>query len=179
MKNGISILIMIFFFLIVSIEAICQQKTTEAEAVDKEQEQLQLCFIYSNMLGFNINSIENPKLYQRISEWMGTPYKYSGKSKKGIDCSGLVCELYKNCNNLVLESCAKDLFHNSEHIKKTDLREGDLVFFKIKNNKISHVGIYLGQNKFIHASTKNGVIVSNLEDPYYKRYFYKGGRLKK
>lgn len=179
MKKGISILIMIFFFLVVSIEANCQQNLSEAETVDKEQEQLHLCFIYSNMLGFNINSIENPKLYQSISEWMGTPYKYSGKSKKGVDCSGLVCELYRDCNTLVLESCAKDLFHNSEQIKKTDLREGDLVFFKIKKNRISHVGIYLGQNKFVHASTKNGVIVSNLEDPYYKRYFYKGGRLKK
>ena len=179
MKKGISILIMIFFFLVVSIEANCQQNLSEAESVDKEQEQLQLCFIYSNMLGFNINSIENPKLYQSISEWMGTPYKYSGKSKKGVDCSGLVCELYKDCNTVVLESCAKDLFHNSEQIKKTDLREGDLVFFKIKKNRISHVGIYLGQNKFVHASSKNGVIVSNLEDPYYKRYFYKGGRLKK
>ena len=179
MKTGISILIMIFFFFIDSIEASGQQYSPEAIPVDKEQEQLQLCFIYSNMLGFNINSIENPKLYQSIGEWMGTPYKYSGKSKKGVDCSGLVCELYKDCNNLVLESCAKDLFHNSEQIKKTDLREGDLVFFKIKKNRISHVGIYLGQNKFVHASTKNGVIVSNLEDPYYKRYFYKGGRLKK
>lgn len=177
MKTGIPILIMFLFFA--GIVANGQQNSPEAEPIDKEQEQLQLCFIYSNMLGFNINSIENPKLYQSIGEWMGTPYKFSGKSKKGVDCSGLVCELYKDCNNLVLESCAKDLFHNSEQIKKTDLREGDLVFFKIKKNRISHVGIYLGQNKFVHASTKNGVIVSNLEDPYYKRYFYKGGRLKK
>ena len=177
MKTGILILIMFLFF--VSIEANGQQNSPEPEPVDKEQEQLQLCFIYSNMLGFNINSIDNSKLYQSIGEWMGTPYKYSGKSKKGVDCSGLVCELYKDCNNLELESCSKDLFHNSEQIKKSDLREGDLVFFKIKKNRISHVGIYLGQNKFVHASTKNGVIVSNLEDPYYKRFFYKGGRLKK
>ena len=152
--------------------------STEIISIDQEQQQLQWCFIYSNMLGYNITYIINPRLYQNIGEWLGTPYKYSGSKKAGVDCSGLVSVLYKECYNMELEGCASDLFKKSEPIKRSELREGDLVFFKIKKKRISHVGIYLEQNRFVHTSLQNGVIVSNLEDPYYKKYFFKGGRIK-
>ena len=145
---------------------------------DREQQQLHWCFIYSNMLGFNIDYVNNPRLYQSISEWSGTPYKYSGSSKKGVDCSGLVCKLYLDSYDKVMNGCARDMFKSTDPIKRSDLREGDLVFFKIKKNRVSHVGIYLTQNRFVHSSTTHGVIVSTLDDPYYNRYFYKGGRIK-
>ena len=61
-------------------------------------------------------------------------------------------------------------------VSKDDLKEGDLVFFKIHSRSISHVGIYLGNNRFAHASSK-GVAISSLDDAYYSRYFYKGGRM--
>jgi lipoprotein Spr len=64
-------------------------------------------------------------------------------------------------------------------IKKSALKEGDLVFFKIKQKRISHVGVYVGNNKFAHASVQNGVIISDLDEPYYKMYFYKGGRVER
>jgi len=147
-------------------------------AVDSEQYQLSMCFKYSNQLGYNIESVTNPDLYEYIGEWLGTPYRYSGDSKKGIDCSGLVCELYKSAYQEVLSGSARDIFENVDPLKKTELQEGDLVFFKIKRGRISHVGIYMGSNKFAHASTKRGVIISDLDEPYYKKYFYKGGRLK-
>jgi lipoprotein Spr len=54
---------------------------------------------------------------------------------------------------------------------------GDLVFFKIKKNRISHVGVYLGNNKFAHSAVKGGVRIDSLDTPYYKKTFYKGGRL--
>jgi lipoprotein Spr len=61
-------------------------------------------------------------------------------------------------------------------IDKNELQEGDLVFFKIKSSSISHIGVYIGNNKFAHAATR-GVMISNLDEPYWKRYYYKGGRL--
>ena len=178
MKNKISLLFAVFVFININLKASCPGNISEGSIEDREQQQLHWCFIYSNMLGFNINYINNPRLYQSISEWMGTPYKYTGSSKKGVDCSGLVCKLYRDCYDKVMDGCASDIFKRSEQIRRSDLREGDLVFFKIKKNRVSHVGIYLGQNRFVHASSKSGVIVSKLDDPYYNRYFYKGGRLK-
>jgi lipoprotein Spr len=147
------------------------------EAVDREQQQLEWCFLYSNMFGFNISYISNPRLYKLAGEWLGTPYKYSGNTRSGIDCSGLVCELMRDGYEKKVSGSARDLFQMSKPLSRTDLREGDLVFFRIKKNKISHVGIFLGENKFVHASLKNGVIISDLNDPYYEKYFYKGGRL--
>lgn len=150
----------------------------ERTVVDREQQQLEWCFQYSNRLGYTITYINNPRLFQKVSEWMGVPYKYSGSSRKGIDCSGLVCEVVRSCYDITITGSANDLFRTVEPLKKSDLREGDLVFFKIQKSRISHVGIYLGQNRFVHASLQKGVIVSHLEDPYYERYFYKGGRIK-
>ncbi len=108
---------------------------------------------------------------------MGTPYKYAGQGKKGIDCSGLVCRLYRDSYNISLEGSSRDLYKKTSSIRKQELREGDLVFFKIRKGRISHVGVYLGMNKFAHASLSMGVIVSDLDDPYYKKYFYSAGRL--
>jgi lipoprotein Spr len=64
-----------------------------------------------------------------------------------------------------------------QHLKERELREGDLVFFKIHHRRISHVGVYLDNDKFVHASTSNGVMISDLNEPYWKRYFAGGGRL--
>ena len=61
--------------------------------------------------------------------------------------------------------------------RKEELKEGDLVFFKINSKSISHVGVYLGDDKFAHASSSKGVMISNLNEAYWKRYYYKGGRL--
>jgi lipoprotein Spr len=168
----------VVFFLVFSLFVRFTSGQDSSLATDHEQEQLALCFKYSNELGFNIESISNPYLYDYVNEWLGTPYRYSGGSKTGIDCSGLVCELYKSAYQKILTGSARDIYEKSEPIKKENLREGDLVFFKIRKSRISHVGIYLGSNKFAHASTSRGVIISDLEEPYYKKYYYKGGRLK-
>jgi lipoprotein Spr len=63
-------------------------------------------------------------------------------------------------------------------LKKSQLREGDLVFFKIRKRRVSHVGVYLSHNRFIHASVHDGVVISDLDEPYYKKYFFKGGKVK-
>jgi murein DD-endopeptidase / murein LD-carboxypeptidase len=178
MKSKITLSLLFLASFSLEISAKGQGELTEKSTVDREQQQLEWCFVYSNLFGYNISYINNPRLYKITSEWMGTPYKYSGSSKKGIDCSGLVCEVYRDCYSKNIEGSAKDIFKNSIEVPKSDLREGDLVFFKIRKNKVSHVGIYLGQNKFVHASVQQGVVISDLNDPYYQRYFFKGGRIK-
>ncbi len=119
----------------------------------------------------------NPCLYYEVFDWIGTHYKYAGKTKKGIDCSGFVSEMYRCAYCIDLQGGSRDIWPLVKQVEKTDLQEGDILFFKIKKGQISHVGVYLGNNKFAHASVGNGVIISDLNEDYYKKRFYKGGRL--
>jgi murein DD-endopeptidase / murein LD-carboxypeptidase len=119
----------------------------------------------------------SPYLYYQVFDWVGTRYKYAGKSKKGIDCSGFVSEMYRNAYCVQLQGGSRDIWTTVKPIEKADIREGDILFFKIRKGQISHVGVYLGNNKFAHASVQNGVIISDLNEDYYKKYFFKGGRI--
>jgi lipoprotein Spr len=168
-----------FIFILLSLNVVYATgpKNLDTNSIDVEQQQLEWCFLYSNLLGYNISYVSNPRLYQGISQWLGTPYKYSGHSKNGVDCSGLVCKLYHDCYDKNMSGSAKDLYTEVKPVKRTDLQEGDLLFFKIRKNRISHIGIYLGENRFVHSSSQNGVIISSLNDPYYEKYFYKAGRV--
>lgn len=120
----------------------------------------------------------NLSLYLFVDEWNGVPYKYGGKTKQGVDCSSLSTILYREVYNKSVIGSSADLFTFCNPIKKEDLKEGDFVFFKIGQSKISHMGVYLQNNKFVHATTKKGVMINDLDEAYYKKYFYKAGRLK-
>lgn len=124
------------------------------------------------------DSAQTPYLYAQVYEWVGTRYRYSGDTKKGIDCSGFVSKMYKSVYCIDLAGGSRDIFATVLPIEKKELKEGDMVFFKIKKGQISHVGIYLGNNKFAHASVQSGVIISDLDEEYYKKRFYKGGRMR-
>lgn len=124
------------------------------------------------------DSAVTPYLYYQVYDWLGTRYQYSGESKKGIDCSGFVSKMYKDAYCVNLLGGSRDIWTMVAPVEKTELKEGDILFFKIRKGQISHVGIYLGNNKFAHASVHSGVILSDLEEEYYKKYFYKGGRIK-
>ena len=170
-------IIFIVSIFLVSVQSYSQSTADGKEITDNEQNQLEARYTYSNLLGFNIDTILNQKLYETIAEWLGTRYCYGGDSKCGVDCSGFVIALYKNAFELSLEGNANDLFKNSKPLQKSKLAEGDLVFFRIRKKRISHVGVYLGQNKFVHASLKQGVTIDDLNEPYYKKYFFRGGRI--
>lgn len=125
----------------------------------------------------SIDSVATPYLYYQVYAWLGTKYRYAGETKAGIDCSGFVSEMYRQVYCITLNGGSKDIFPLTTPVEKHELKEGDLLFFRIRQGQISHVGIYLGQNKFAHASVSSGVIISDLDEDYYKRYFYKGGRI--
>ncbi len=130
---------------------------------------------YFNKFGIKVDTIYNHVLYNTVSDWLGTRYRYGGRSKEGIDCSDFTSVLYKESYNIDLSGSAGDIYKKTTPINKSDLREGDMVFFKIRSRSISHVGVYLCNNKFAHATTNAGVVISDLNEPYYLRYFYIGG----
>jgi lipoprotein Spr len=118
------------------------------------------------------------KLHDFIFDWIGKPYRFGGESKKGIDCSAFARELYSRVMGQYLPRNSRQQFKYVQTINKEELKTGDLVFFKIKTRDISHVGVYLSDNKFIQSS-KSGVNIASLENSYWKRYYYKAGRLTK
>ena len=131
-------------------------------------------------LRMDIDMKDNHRLYVESAEWLGVPYRGGGNNKRGIDCSGLTSHLYKKVYRKKLERNSDDQrTQNCRKVSKSNLREGDLVFFHNGHKKrvASHVGIYLKDNKFIHASTSRGVIVSNLNEEYYRKHWLSGGRV--
>lgn len=132
---------------------------------------------FSQVMGVAVSATSNTKMYQFIYDWLGTPYRLGGNTEKGIDCSGFAYKLYDKTFNTIIGNNSRNIFSMVNPVNKTELKEGDLVFFKIGSKSISHVGVYIGDNKFAHASSSKGVMISNLNDSYWQRYFYKGGRI--
>lgn len=131
-------------------------------------------------LGMDIDLEDNHKLYIEAAEWIGTPYRTGGDSKRGTDCSGLSSQIYKKVYRTQLSRNTEEQKNESSKVSKRNLREGDLVFFTSSKSgkRTAHVGVYLKDGKFIHASTGNGVIVSSLEERYYTQHWMCGGRIR-
>jgi len=168
---------LIFLLSIILFFSSCKSKKTiianKTNAIDKE-----LLVKYAEKLNTNEKNISNIKLYAFIDDWYGTPYKFGGLDKNGIDCSGFVFKLYEQVYLMKTPRTTTELNDISSEIKKNDLSEGDLVFFKIDSKKISHVGVYLMNNKFVHASSKKGIMISDLNEDFFVKCYFKGGRLK-
>jgi len=161
-----------------TLAAQAQTKTSPNASDDKnsdDQESLAKDYL-SQIMGVAMSATSNMKLFHFVYDWIGTPYRFGGDSRKGIDCSAFTKELYSDVFNMDIQRNSRDIFSMVSPVKRDDLKEGDLVFFKIHSRRISHVGIYLGNNRFAHASSR-GVAISSLDDAYYKRYFYRGGRM--
>jgi lipoprotein Spr len=152
--------------------------TNDVKNLPKKEANNAIINKYAIQLGVSSKELKNPKLYTAVDEWYAVPYKYAGFDKNGIDCSGLACKLYEAAYGLKISRVSKDIYASCKELEASELKEGDFVFFKIESKNVSHVGIYLSNNKFVHASTKRGVIINDLNEAYYKKYFYKGGRLK-
>jgi cell wall-associated NlpC family hydrolase len=133
---------------------------------------------YAVLLNTEVELLENNALLGYIDEWYGTRYRLGGVSRSGIDCSAFVQAIYLSAFAVSLPRTAREQYKTSRIISATELKEGDLVFFNTTGG-ISHVGIYLQNNKFIHASSSYGVIISDMFDPYYVRRFVGAGRVEK
>lgn len=132
---------------------------------------------YATQIGVSPKEITNFNLYSLIDSWYGVPYRFGGTTKSGIDCSSFVNLIYKNVYNKQLSRTTDDIYNSCRKISKGSLIEGDLVFFNI-NGKHSHVGVYLANNKFVHASSSQGVVISDLNNPYYEKNYGSGARVK-
>jgi len=126
------------------------------------------------------NTVENASiaslLRQQLESWRGTPYKLGGMSKSGIDCSGFIHVTFKDVLDIRLPRTTQSLARTGTEIQRNELNVGDLVFFKTGYLQ-RHVGIYVGNKHFIHASTSKGVIKSRLNSPYWKKHYWKSRRI--
>lgn len=127
------------------------------------------------LLGVSENSLRNDNLYRFIDVWMGVPHLSGGITKTGIDCSGFTLILQREIYHRSVARIANQMAEQVKRKFEEDLREGDLVFFDFNGQKFSHVGVYLQNNKFVHSSTGKGVIISDLKDPWYYKYFTRAG----
>lgn len=134
-----------------------------------------LQFKYSLLLDIEVEMIKNINLFRFIDEWYGVKYLFGGTTKAGIDCSALMQILFTSLYGVALPRTAKMQHDYSRKISRTELKEGDLLFFNTRGG-VSHVGMYLTNNKFIHASTK-GVAISDMFDPYYASRLIGTGRV--
>lgn len=116
-------------------------------------------------------------LYAQYNQWKGVKYKAGGLSKAGVDCSGFVYLTYEERLGIKLPRSTDEQVSVGAEIQQNDLLAGDLVFFRTGRN-VRHVGIYLEDGKFVHASTEKGVMLSNLADPYWTRTYWKSVRVK-
>lgn len=133
---------------------------------------------YASLLNVKEKDLDNEKLYRFIDTWIGVPYRNRGMDKKGVDCSGFTSLLTKDIYNKQLPRTARSMAEDVKRKFEKDLKEGDLVFFDFDGQKFSHVGVYLQNNKFVHASTSKGVIISDLKDQWYYKYFSRAGSVK-
>ena len=134
---------------------------------------------FSSLFGVTITDASLLDLYREASDWIGTRYRRGGSTRKGVDCSGFTGIIYKAVFGVKLDRVSGVIAKNvSESLEKEDLSPGDMVFFATRGRKnINHVGVYIGEGKFVHASISQGVIVSSLDEPYYSRSWRKGGRI--
>jgi len=132
---------------------------------------------YEKAMGIDLPNTINPDFIKFVSDWIGAPYKYGGNTPLGTDCSGFVNATYQTVFKKSIARSSAQLYADARRIKENEAQEGDLIFFTIQGEKVSHVGMHITGNYFIHASTKKGVVINSNEEPYYKQHFKGYGRI--
>ena len=131
---------------------------------------------YAIITDMPVEQLNNLDLLQQIDHWWGTRYCLGGNNESCIDCSAFTQTMLRNVYGVDVPRTAQEQYDFSVHIKDKDLQEGDLVFFKSGHN-ISHVGLYVANNKFVHASTSGGVTITDLDDAYWSKKYAGAGRV--
>ncbi|SFH02836.1 C40 family peptidase [Pedobacter insulae] len=156
---------LLFFFIIVTLSACGTRKNTvsttkAARAADA------------------MANLKSKELYRFITAWTGVKYRLGGMDKNGIDCSGFALILERDIYGVTLPRRSKDQAEVINQKDKRNLKEGDLIFFSFGGNEVDHVGVYLNDDFFVHASTTRGVVVDDLTMPVYQKAIVKTGTLK-
>ncbi len=116
------------------------------------------------------------RLYAQYQQWQKTPYLLGGESRRGVDCSSFVQQTFADQLGIPLPRTTAAQHRVGEPVRRDRLRIGDLVFFKTRV-KVRHVGIYMGKQTFLHASTSQGVTLSRLDNPYWTSRYWKAKRV--
>ncbi|WP_319381452.1 NlpC/P60 family protein [Thiomicrorhabdus sp.] len=130
--------------------------------------------LYSRFMKERLSNLKS-SLMKIYGSWKGTPYKWGGTSKKGVDCSGFVQATYRSAFKYKLPRTTRTQIKQGIYVERKDLRVGDVLFFKTGPN-LFHNGIYLGNNEFMHASTTYGVKISRVDSRYWKKRYLKARR---
>ncbi len=123
---------------------------------------------------YKSNLKESSHLNDYVSQWLNSPYKYSGMSKSGVDCSGFSTRVMQDVYGIKLPRTAEMQYENGQKLSDGKRKAGDLVFFRNVRGRgrgIDHVGVFLGDNKFAHASASAGVVISDLDEDYYQERY--------
>jgi peptidoglycan endopeptidase LytE len=124
------------------------------------------------------NSEERNLFVRVVKNFLGVPYRLGGSTLKGIDCSAFVKKIYEIFNT-TLPRTVREQFRIGKSVAEEELQEGDLVFFNARRSSISHVGIYIGNREFVHASSQNRQVkVDSLDMPYFNKHFLRGVRVR-
>ncbi|MES2703238.1 MAG: NlpC/P60 family protein [Bacteroidota bacterium] len=145
---------------------------------NNEEEMAPLLTKYAEMVSLEPQELVNYPLYEFIDHWYGTRYKYGGDNSHGIDCSAFSKKLYDDVYCASLLRTSRQQHKHCERVDEEDVTEGDLVFFRMRW-RISHVGVYLANGYFVHASRSRGVVISSLGDKYWRKRFAGYGRMEK
>ncbi|MFL9484144.1 C40 family peptidase [Chitinophagaceae bacterium LWZ2-11] len=133
---------------------------------------------YAVLMDVTVEKLNNHLLLEKIEEWWGTRYCMGGSTKSCIDCSAFSSTLLKDVYGITVRRTAEEQYKDCDKIETDELKEGDLVFFHTKGKAISHVGVYVANNKFVHASTSGGVTITDLDDKYWHSKYKGAGRAK-
>lgn len=157
------------------------KKRKKSEAISKKSASTEsgntLKIKYANLLDVPASDLNNMLLLQNIDEWWGTKYCIGGETNSCIDCSAFTQAIMRDVYRKRIPRTAKEQYRLSSRVKQKSLKQGDLVFFHTTSKSVSHVGIYLANNKFVHASSSNGVTISDLTSDYWHDHYTGGGRI--
>jgi probable lipoprotein NlpC len=175
-KNCRSIFILIVFAIVLSA-CHTRKAVLRREPGEVVKPQANIAEKYSALLGVTKNDIQNGRLYAFIEQWMGTPYRFGGEDKSGIDCSGLAQLLEQEVYGITIPRSTAQQIGVIKRKYEEELTEGDLVFFDYDGKKFSHVGVYLQNGYYVHASASKGVIITKLHDPFTYKFFSRCGSI--
>src|SRR6201991_3557628 len=174
-NSYLKFIIPISFSVVIFSSCHSRKAVMKGEPGEIVQPQADVAEKYSQMLGVDKSDIQNGRLYAFIDQWYGTPYKFGGLDKDGVDCSGLALLLEQQVYGINIPRTTGQQVAAIKRKYEEELQEGDLVFFDYDGKKFSHVGIYLQNGYYVHASSTKGVIIVKLRDPYTYKYFSRCG----